>query len=428
MDEDPGKPTSVIPKSDRPRLFEVFGVEIESMIVDSDTMAVSPVCDRLLAEVGGDSATEVERGRLAWSNELVLHVLEFKTNGPASSLSGLSSAFHASMMEANAVLREMGARLLPGAEHPLMEPFTETRLWPHEYTEVYHTYDRIFGCSGHGWANLQSTHLNLPFADDEEFARLHAAIRLVLPLSPALSAASPYLDGRRAADLDGRLAAYRGNAKRVPSVTGRVVPEAVFSREEYERTILGRIYADLQPLDPHGVLRHEWANSRGAIARFDRGAIEIRIIDAQESPAADLAVVAAVTSIVRVLTTGALADRDVLADPSTDELAGLFDRTVRAADETVVDSTVLLRILGLGSGPRPASAVWRALLERHPPDVSESECQAAMEVILRDGPLARRMLARAGESPAHPQLVDLMAEMCDAMDANASLSGGVSRI
>ena len=30
----------------------------------------------------------------------------------------------------------------------------------------------------------QSTHLNLPFYDDEEFAKLHAAVRMILPILP----------------------------------------------------------------------------------------------------------------------------------------------------------------------------------------------------------------------------------------------------
>ena len=38
-------------------------------------------------------------------------------------------------------------------------------------------------------------HVNLPFADDAQFARLHAAIRLVLPLLPALAASSPIAEG-----------------------------------------------------------------------------------------------------------------------------------------------------------------------------------------------------------------------------------------
>ena len=48
------------------------------------------------------------------------------------------------------------------------------------------------------------------------------------------------------------------------------------SHAAYERDILQRIYSDLEPLDPEGVLRHEWVNARGAIARFDRGTVEIR--------------------------------------------------------------------------------------------------------------------------------------------------------
>ena len=84
----------------------------------------------------------------------------------------------------------MGCTLLPGGVHPWMDPSKETRLWPHEYNEVYRSFDRIFGCAGHGWSNLQSTHLNLPFADDDEFGRLHAAIRAILPLLPALNTVS----------------------------------------------------------------------------------------------------------------------------------------------------------------------------------------------------------------------------------------------
>ena len=288
------KPTIVLPAPERPGLLEAWGVEIEYVIADAESLDVRPICDRLLERVAGAPVAEVERGTIAWSNELTLHVLELKTNGPAPALEGLAAAFQESVADANRHLADLGARLLPGGMHPWMDPGSETRLWPHEYNEVYRTFDRIFGCSGHGWANLQSTHLNLPFSGDEEFGRLHAAVRLVLPLVPAFAASSPFVEGRRGPALDTRLAMYRGNARRVPSVTGSVVPEAVFSRAEYERVVLGRIYGDLAELDPEGVLRHEWVNARGAIARFDRGTVEVRLIDAQECPSADLAVTPAI--------------------------------------------------------------------------------------------------------------------------------------
>ena len=66
-------------------LFEAYGVELEHMIVDAETLDVKPVADRLLAAVseGDEPEAEVELGDVAWSNELVLHVIELKTNGPA---------------------------------------------------------------------------------------------------------------------------------------------------------------------------------------------------------------------------------------------------------------------------------------------------------------------------------------------------------
>jgi len=421
--EDGGKPTTILPEDARPGLFQAFGVEIEAMIVDARSLHVLPVCDRLMERVAGAPESEVELGDLAWSNELTLHVLELKTNGPAPSLTGLAGRFHGSMQLANRHLAEMGGRLMPGAVHPWMDPSRDTVLWPHEYTEVYHTFDRIFGCAGHGWSNLQSTHVNLPFSDDEEFGALHAAIRLVLPLIPALSAASPFLEAKRGEALDRRLVAYRDNSRRIPSVTGSVVPEPAFTQDQYEREILGRIYADLAPLDPDGILRHEWANARGAIARFDRGAIEIRVIDAQECPTADLAIVAAVAAVVESLACGSLSARDLAADPSTEELAAVLEGTTKQAEDAVVDAPGLQRALGLPSGPLTAGRAWRALLDRCPPVDPLKEWTAALETILERGCLARRLSAAVGEPVGRTRLHEVYDRMCACLDENAMFEG-----
>jgi gamma-glutamyl:cysteine ligase YbdK (ATP-grasp superfamily) len=416
-----GKPTTVLPEPGRPGLFEAFGVEIELMIVDADTLDVRPVCDELMATVAGEPVSEVELGEIAWSNELTLHVLELKTNGPAPRLRGLAGAFHEHALRANAALAGLGCRLLPGAMHPWMDPATETKLWPHEYSDVYRTFDRIFGCSGHGWSNLQSTHLNLPFSDDEEFARLHAAVRIVLPLIPGLSAASPFLDGARGPALDTRMAVYSTNARRVPSVAGSVIPEPVFSQGEYEREILGRIYTDLAPHDPEGVLRHEWVNARGAIARFDRGAVEIRVIDAQECPAADLAVVAAVSAVVRSLAEGRLSHREVGDDPPTESLAALFRAAVKRGDRAVVSDPGVLAVLGLPPEPAELGAVWRRLLDGDPPPDPDPVWAPALETILSRGPLARRMMDLAGPAPGRQDLHRVARTLCGCLDENVLL-------
>ena len=257
------------------RLFQGFGVELEYMIVAGETLSVLPVCDELMKLMVGSYQSEIERGDLAWSNELALHVLEFKTNGPAHSLDPLGELFHREILEANGHLETLGGKLLPTSMHPWMNPELETRLWPHEYSAIYEAYNRIFDCRGHGWSNLQSAHINLPFGNDEEFARLHAAIRLILPLLPAIAASSPFVEAAPTGALDNRLKYYERNQARVPSVTGRIIPEPVFSEAAYQQAIFDPIRTDIGLLDPEGILDPQFLNSRGAIARFDRGAIEI---------------------------------------------------------------------------------------------------------------------------------------------------------
>ncbi|MBW3533884.1 MAG: glutamate--cysteine ligase [Gemmatimonadetes bacterium] len=395
-------------------LWEGYGVEIELMIVDAATLDVASLCDRLMERVVGEAVSEVDRGALAWSNELALHVVELKTNGPAASLHGLAAAFQESVRTIATELRPLGARLMPGGMHPWMDPASELRLWPHEYNDVYRAFDRIFSCRGHGWANLQSTHLNLPFRGGEEFRLLHEAIRLVLPIIPALSAASPVLDGRPGPALDNRLLAYRDNARRVPSVTGRVVPESVESPEAYQEVILERIYNDLAPLDPEGVLEGEWVNARGAIARFQRGAIEVRVVDAQECPVADLAVTAAVAHAVRRVVER-LAAADAAPLP-TDLLADVLDRTLVDGERTRLVEPAYLERLGLAGAPTTAGEAWAALLAPLLEDPAAAEWHRPLRVILERGPLARRVLEALGAAPGRSDLERVWTRLCEGLE------------
>jgi len=282
-------------------LFEGVGLELEYMIVDRRSLEVLPIADRVLTAQAGELTNEVEVGPLCWSNELVLHVLELKTNGPAESTAGLTEDFQNGVAAVNAHLASLGGQLLPGAMHPWFDPATQTRLWPHENSPIYAAYNRIFGCRGHGWSNLQSAHINLPFCGDQEFGRLHAAIRLVLPLLPALAAGSPVFAGRIGPALDNRLQFYRSNQQRIPQISGRVIPEPAYSATGYRQQILQPIYNAIAPFDPQKILQEEWLNSRGAIARFDRSTIEIRVLDVQECPAADVAIAGLVIVLLKAL-------------------------------------------------------------------------------------------------------------------------------
>ncbi len=395
-------------------LFDAFGIELEYMIVDAASLGVRPIADRVFeAQVGhitGD--TEFDDG-IGWSNELVSHVIELKTATPTPDLASLPARFGEHVGRINGLLAPMGARLMPTAMHPWMDPHRDTSLWQHESSEVYEAFNRIFDCRGHGWANLQSMHLNLPFGSDEEFGRLHAAIRLVLPILPALAASSPVMDGRVTGTLDNRLAVYRTNCARVPSVTARVVPEPVYTRGDYERDILGRIYADLAPLDPDRVLRDEFANARGAIARFGRGSIEIRVIDVQECPAADLAIAAATIGTLRALVserwTSAAEQRAWTVEPLVD----VFDACVQRADAAVIRDARYLRTLGYRGDEATAGELWAHLVESLDP-AATTWCRPALDTLLRDGPLARRIT----DATAHEPLRDVYARLCDCLARN----------
>jgi gamma-glutamyl:cysteine ligase YbdK (ATP-grasp superfamily) len=396
-------------------LFEGYGVELEYMIVDAETLDVRPLADRVIATEHGSIEKEIERGAFAWSNELVLHVIEFKTNGPVAGLAGLAEGFEREVARSEEILAPLGARLLPTAMHPWMDPAREFEIWPHGNREIYAAFHRIFDCRGHGWANLQSAHLNLPFANDREFGRLHAAVRAILPLLPALAAASPFVDGRYSGALDSRLEAYRVNARRVPSVTGEVIPEPVFTRAEYER-LLEAIYADLAPLDPAGTIRHEWVNARGCIARFDRMALEIRVLDMQECPQADLAIAAAVSFVVRALCDPAPSHQARLRGLATEPLSRLLRAVSAAAETAKIDDPDYLRALGLPDGPRTAGETWRELIER---DVRREPTAAehlpALEKLLDEGSLARRILRSAGTTPSHEELRSLYQRLGDCL-------------
>jgi glutamate---cysteine ligase / carboxylate-amine ligase len=406
-------------------LFEVCGIEIEYMIVDRDTLSVLPVTDRVLKSVAGDFVNEVETGSLAWSNELALHVIELKTNGPAPSLAGLDTAFHGDVSRINGLLEEWNGRLMPTAMHPWMDPQVETRLWPHDYNPIYEAFNRIFDCRGHGWSNLQSTHINLPFANDAEFAQLHAALRFVLPLLPALAASSPVIDGKPGGSLDNRLAVYRTNARRIPSVSGNVIPEPIYSRRDYERHLLQRIYDDLAPHDPEGVLRHEWVNARGAIARFDRNAIEIRVLDTQECPAADLALAALIIETVRALGEEAWCGLTHLKDWDTRGLEAIFLTAVRDADHALISDRRYLAAFGFPErGPARARDLWQHLIEILPSaGGADPGRRRVFDLYLRRGALARRISAALGPAPSRDALMHVYGRLCDCLAGGTLFDG-----
>jgi len=404
------------------RLFEAVGVEIEYMIVDAETLDIKPIADEALAEAAGAGACEYENGGVGWSNELTLHVMEMKTIDPVASLSLAAPEFQENILRLNAILNKRGARLMPSGAHPWMNPASETVLWPHENHHIYETYHRLFNCRRHGYANIQSIHVNLPFCGDHEFGKLHAAIRLVLPVIPAIAASSPVMAGARQPNIDQRMEAYRTNAQQIPLVVNGVIPEAVFESGSYYERILCPLYAAVDKQDPTGTLSNEWVNARGAIPRFDRSAFEIRIADTQESLVMDMAVAAAITAAVRGMVEEVWADSErQKAWMAVEPLQEILNGTIRDGERSVITDGKYLSMFGIDGGEKvTAGEVWSFVLERLSSLRLLEPCfEEPLRVIAKHGPLARRILENLGDGPTLriEQLREVYRRLCDCLAA-----------
>jgi carboxylate-amine ligase len=404
----------------RIHLFQGYGIELEYMLVDRDTLKIRPITDELLKHEIGHYASDFENGIVTWSNELVLHVVELKSTKPEHDLRALVTQFAENVNRINSILSTSNAMLMPTAAHPFMNPMLETKIWPHENNEVYNIYNKIFDCRGHGWSNLQSTHLNLPFYDDEEFAKLHAAIRLVLPILPALCASSPILDGKLTGSLDTRLKYYKTNQAKIPSITGKVIPEAVFSKRNYLNTIYEKIKSDIAPYDPGEELNAIWVNSRGAIPRFDRGSIEIRIMDIQECPSADIAALTLVIETIKALSANVFIDLEDQMKWKTEVLAQILDQTVEKAQGAMIENVEYLNLFGYPGKKASGSELWHHILQ-HLLKAGNSELQKSSKelgVILKDGTLAHRIVQALHNDQSAENIARVYRRLCDCLATN----------
>lgn len=372
------------------RLFEVFGIELEYMVVSRDQLQVKPIVDELFLKKNGEITSDIPNGKIEWSNELVAHVVELKTNGPTPNLEELPELFLQNIQEINQILEGLNAQLLPSAAHPIMNPLLETQLWKHHYSKIYALYNRIFDCKGHGWSNVQSMHINLPFFDDEEFEKLHAAVRILLPVIPGLAASSPIIEKEFTGYKDSRMNFYKTNQKEIPQMTGKVIPEQVFSKKEYRETIFEPINKAIKPFDTENLLDQHFLNSRGAIARFDRNAIEIRVIDIQENPAADIAIAALIIAALRLLVSEELVSLEDQKTWTEEELFSIFDEVIKNAENTLIENKRYLAIFDLEK-PSDVKTIWKTLYEKVKHQLAEDQ-QKHIEFILQNGSLSTRIL------------------------------------
>ncbi|WP_055442834.1 glutamate-cysteine ligase family protein [Lacinutrix himadriensis] len=402
--------------SKRYHLFEVFGIELEYMLIHNSNFKVAPIVDTLLTKKAGEISADIDNGEIAWSNELVGHVVELKTNGPTADLNALSNLFHKNVIEINQILKSEDSQLLPTACHPLMNPLIDTQLWKHSYSEVYELYNRIFNCKGHGWSNVQSTHINLPFFDDKEFEKLHAAIRVILPLIPGLCASSPILEGKKTGFKDTRLEYYKTNQKEIPEMTGLVIPERVFSKVDYYATIFEPIKRAIKPHDTKKILDHHFLNSRGAIARFDRNAIEIRLVDIQECPKADIAICVLIIEVLKLLVNKELGSLQNQKKWLKQDLFAILNPIIKDAETYTISNLEYLELFQLEDSTTVQN-IWKHLYQLAKPNIDASHYEA-LDIILNEGTLATRILKAVNDDYSEENIKKTYRKLASCLQEN----------
>jgi len=379
------------PKRKRYRLFEVVGLELEYVVVDRD---LRPRClvEDAFRQIHGRATSDIEYQRVGFSNELAAHVFEIKTIDPAASLARIEADLVHGLRFFAAVLRDnFEARLLPTGMHPFMSP-ADTKLWQRGSRAIYETYARIFPIKDHGWLNVQASHINFPFNSETDTVLMHNALACLIPYLPALGANSPIYEGRIGPSIDNRMEFYKRNQLRIPAITAQVVPEYITSYTDYRRRILKPIRESLDGLPGAERLNPEWVNSRGAIMRFSRQAIEIKALDVQECIKADIAIAAfvrgALKHLVRRLRAG------TLSLPEHTLLVNDLNSVIRGGSQAQVRAPHLRPKSVNAQTVTTARSVLAQLLEDAYPDVAVDE-QPYLSVVedrIRRGSLSERIV------------------------------------
>jgi glutathione synthase/RimK-type ligase-like ATP-grasp enzyme/gamma-glutamyl:cysteine ligase YbdK (ATP-grasp superfamily) len=408
-------------------LFEVVGLELEYPTVD-ENLEVVPYVEQAFRALAGRGTSSVELGAVGFSNEFADHVFEIKTLEPAHRLADAEAALVEGIQRFGASLHdEFGARLLPTGMHPWFDPM-HGRLWTRSGLRIYTTYARLFDVRTHGWMNVHASHINLPFGNEAETMAMHSASALLVPYLPALAASSPVYDGALQNSVDSRLDWLAVLQARVPESCGDIVPEFVGSFSEYRKRILQPMYAALDSLPYASAIRHEFFNARGAVLRFNRRALEVRVVDTQECVRMDVAIAAFVRAVLRDLTGRLLAGR--IAVPSHDVLVSDFHACIREGSRAQVRAPHLRDEAGHGEDVAVRD-VLRGLLDRArmAARADEADYFALIEGVIENGSLGERIRAAlephaaAGGAAFRDATRAVYRELIDSLENNEPWAG-----
>jgi glutamate---cysteine ligase / carboxylate-amine ligase len=337
-----------------------IGVEEEVMILDAETLLLSPSVETLIAEAEGADLP----GRL--KTELFASVVELNTD-ICDSVAGAAQALRDLRAGADRIARGHGLRIAAAGTHPISPPEQE-QIAPdpryHDFVEYAGVSARRQGVSG------IHVHIGVPSAD----ACMHALEAMLpwLPLVLALSANSPYLSGAETGHLSIR-------AQVLAELPRACAPPFFASYEEWQRFV--ERFVELGLAD--GYTRFWWdVRPHPAF-----GTLEIRMPDQPSELALTVALTALLQALCATVLERAAPPPASRGDYAQNRWAALHRGT--RAELIHPDGDRLVRVPALAAellelvGPAAEELGTRELLETLEPSRCEAERQ--LEIGRRDG-------------------------------------------
>jgi len=132
---------------------------------------------------------------------------------------------------------------------------------------------------------------------------------------------------------------------------------------------------------------------------------------------ADVAIVAATVAVVQALCDERWVGSEEQRALPEAALANSLRDAIRDGGAALFDDPAYLRCFGMGPGARSAHEIWSTLIEDLNPDADGS--RAALDVILREGTLAERLLRSIGGDGRPEHLLGTYRELGGCLRRNA---------
>ena len=183
---------------------------------------------------------------------------------------------------------------------------------------------------------------------------------------------------------------------------------------------MNKIYSEISPLDPDKILQNEWLNSRGAIARFDRNTIEIRIMDSQEAPLAEIAIVELISKALKKLINGSWSTVQEQQNLNDDLLHEIFLRTIKTGEDSIITEKEYLTPFGINKKIITAGDIWKHLFDSliFESNPEQKSILNPVEIILYHGTLAKRILKSLKGDASKDNLISIYRTLSGCLKEN----------